>query len=121
MKSRDKIVLSAILQHTKNVIKYSEMCMTFQDFQDNGIVVDACVFNLMQIGELAKQQLSDEAKNSITTLPWRELYGLRNRIVHGYQGIKLNIVWETIKNDIPKVALEIQKALTDTKQKTLGR
>jgi uncharacterized protein with HEPN domain len=46
--------------------------------------VEACVFNLMQIGELAKISLSDEVKDQIVTIPWKQLYGMRNRIVHGY-------------------------------------
>ncbi len=65
------------------------------------MLVDACVFNLMQIGELAKQQLSDEAKEDLQIIPWKQLYGMRNRIVHGYDGVNLNIVWAAIKNDIP--------------------
>lgn len=67
------------------------------------MLVDACVFNLMQIGELAKQQLSEEAKESIKNIPWKQLYGMRNRIVHGYDGVNLNIVWETVKEDIPNL------------------
>ena len=67
------------------------------------MLVEATVFNLMQIGELAKESLSDEAKEQITTIPWNQLYGMRNRIVHGYSGINLNIVWDTISQDIPKL------------------
>ena len=40
--------------------------------------------NLMQIGELAKTSLSDAAKTAIPNIPWKQLYGVRNRIVHGY-------------------------------------
>ena len=69
--------------------------------------VEACVFNLMQIGELAKTALSDEAKNQITTIPWKQLYGMRNRIVHGYSGI----VWDTIHDDLPDLQKEIKKYL----------
>ena len=58
----------------------------------------------MQIGELAKESLGDEAKAQITTIPWNQLYGMRNRIVHGYSGINLNIV---ISQDIPKLREEL--------------
>lgn len=71
------------------------------------MLVEATVFNLMQIGELAKESLSDEAKEQITTIPWNQLYGMRNRIVHGYSGINLNIVWDTISQDIPKLREEL--------------
>ena len=70
--------------------------------------VEATVFNLMQIGELAKISLSDELKNGIDSIPWKQIYGLRNRIVHGYDGIDLTIVWDTVKEDLPILEKEIK-------------
>lgn len=63
----------------------------------------------MQIGELAKQCLSDELKADITSIPWKQLYGMRNRIVHGYDGVDMTIVWATIKNDLPALDKELTK------------
>ena len=54
--------------------------------------VEACVFNLMQIGELAKTDLSDETKNNLSSIPWKQIYGMRNRIVHGYDGVEMTII-----------------------------
>ena len=71
--------------------------------------VEATVFNLMQIGELAKKSLSNELKDQITSIPWNQIYGLRNRIVHGYDGVNMMIVWEVVKNDIPILCDEINK------------
>ena len=71
--------------------------------------VEACVFNLMQIGELSKTALSDEAKAGITTIPWKQLYGMRNRIVHGYSGVDMRIVWDTIHDDLPVLQDEIKQ------------
>ncbi len=75
------------------------------------MLVEATVFNLMQIGELAKTALSDEAKAQIKTIPWTQLYGMRNRIVHGYSGINLSIVWDTISIDIPQLRDELWTAI----------
>ncbi len=77
------------------------------------MLVDATVFNLMQIGEFAKTSLSDEAKGRLTSIPWTQIYGMRNRIVHGYSGIKMNIVWETIKQNIPELQAELQSVLRE--------
>ena len=71
--------------------------------------VEACVFNLMQIGELAKTELSDEMKAEIKTIPWKQIYGMRNRIVHGYDGVDMRIVWDTILYDLPGLEKEIKK------------
>ena len=73
--------------------------------------VEATVFNLMQIGELAKTSLSDETKEQITAIPWRQIYGMRNRIVHGYDGVNMLIVWETVSEDIPQLTRELAKIL----------
>ena len=73
------------------------------------MLVEACVFNLMQIGELAKSSLSDELKAEIVSIPWRQIYGMRNRIVHGYSGVNMKMVWDTIKYDLPLLKSEIEK------------
>ena len=73
--------------------------------------VEATVFNLMQIGELAKTSLSDDTKEQITSIPWRQIYGMRNRIVHGYDGVNMLIVWETVSEDIPQLNRELAKIL----------
>ena len=111
MDSKDLQVLRKIISHINAVILYCESCDTLDDFQNDAMRVEACVFNLMQIGELAKTALSDEAKSSITTIPWKQLYGLRNRIVHGYSGVDMRIVWDTIHDDLPVLKNEIEKYL----------
>lgn len=40
---------------------------------------------------------------SHNTIPWREVYGLRNRIVHDYEGVNLKLVWEIISDDLPEL------------------
>ena len=108
MGSKDQIVFEKILKHIDSIMRYCQGYTNFQDFQQNSMLVEATVFNLMQIGELAKESLSDEAKAKIATIPWNQLYGMRNRIVHGYSGVNLNIVWDTVSQDIPKLKAELE-------------
>lgn len=68
-------------------------------FQANEMVVEACVFNLSQIGEHC-HSITDEYKALHPALPWHEMYGLRNRIVHNYEGVNLKLVWEIISEDL---------------------
>ena len=65
------------------------------------MISEACVFNLLQIGEMCNRDLSDTLKEKYDHVPWRQIYGLRNRIVHGYDDVQLNIIWETIQDDLP--------------------
>ena len=111
MNEKDKQVLQKIYQHLTAVLTYCEACDTLETFQENYMRVEACVFNLMQIGELAKISLSEEAKAEISTIPWKQLYGMRNRIVHGYSGVDMRIVWDTISSDLPQLRQEIEPHL----------
>lgn len=47
----------------------------------------------------------------ILSIPWKQIYGMRNRIVHGYDGIEMKIVWETITIDLPKLQKELKDIL----------
>ena len=109
MDSKDKQVLTKLHEHISSVLKYCEGCETLESFQSDSMLVEACVFNLMQIGELAKSSLSDALKAEIVSIPWRQIYGMRNRIVHGYSGVNMKMVWDTIKYDLPLLKSEIEK------------
>lgn len=60
------------------------------------------LFRTVQISENTKK-LTDEYKQKRINISWNALYGLRNRIVHDYGSVDLNIVFETLKNDIPNL------------------
>lgn len=107
MGENDKQILDKIYKHIQSVLKYCENCHSLNDFQLNKMMVEACVFNLMQIGELAKSSLSDECKKEIKNIPWQQIYGMRNRIAHEYSGIDMNIVRSTIQDDLPMLKDEI--------------
>lgn len=109
MNDKDREILLKIHKHVRKAISYCQNIDTQEGFEANSQCVEACVFNLMQIGELAKQCLSDELKADITSIPWKQLYGMRNRIVHGYDGVDMTIVWATIKNDLPTLDKELTK------------
>lgn len=113
MKAKDKIVLCKIIERIDAIIKYCDGC-DYKKFEENTMLVEACVFNILQIGELSKQALSDEFKEKYSLIPWKQMNGMRNRIVHGYEGVTLNIVWDTISEDLPelrKQLLRIQEEL----------
>ena len=111
MENKDKQVLKKINGHICSVLKYCGQCRTLEEFQTDSMRVEACVFNLMQIGELSKFSLSDELKTEIKSIPWKQLYGMRNRIVHGYSGVDMRIVWDTISDDLPILKKELEKYL----------
>lgn len=66
----------------------------------NEILLDSMLFRMIQISENSKR-LSDEFKELHSDIPWNAVYGFRNRIVHDYGNVDLNIIYETLKHDIP--------------------
>ena len=111
MENKDREILLKIQKHVHHVINYSSKHTTLDSFQNDEMCVEATVFNLMQIGELAKSSLSDDLKKELKSIPWNQIYGLRNRIVHGYDGVNLQIVWDTLNDDLPKLEKEINDVL----------
>lgn len=82
----------------------------YESFQQNTMMVEACVFNLSQIGEHC-HSITDEYKELHPELPWHEMYGLRNRIVHNYEGVNLKLVWEIISADLSELREQILSLL----------
>lgn len=78
-----------------------------EQLSKNDILLDSMLFRMIQISENAKN-LTEDYKNSNSDIPWSAMSGLRNRIVHDYGNVDLNVVFDTLKNDIPEL-LDILK------------
>ena len=87
--------------------------MTEVSFLSNELVQDAVVRNFEIIGEAARNIERYHAAFSVAhaTVPWNDLYTMRNRIAHGYFSIDWGIVWKTIERDLLPLALAITELL----------
>lgn len=92
--------------------KIEQYChgLTYEDFVQDEMLTEACVFNLAQLGETS-HKISDELVMLHPELAWNELYGLRNRLIHDYQGVNLNLVWEIIAEDLPTLKVQLEELL----------
>lgn len=70
--------------------------------------VDAVVRNLEVLGEAARQ-LPDDFTSRHSDVPWHQIAGLRNRIIHDYFGLDLNIIWQIIRHDLPQLKAQLEK------------
>ncbi len=86
--------LEFIIKHTKTI--------DMEELAKNEVLLDSMLFRLIQISENAKR-LSEEYKGSRVDIPWIAIYGLRNRIVHDYGNVDLEVVFSTLKEDIPEL------------------
>lgn len=106
---RNEIILEKMTGYCKKILAYCAEC-DYDGFMSDTRLVEACVFNLSQMGELANRV--DEAySEKHPTLPWHALYGLRNRIVHDYEGVNLQLVWQIITEDLPELLVQLEVLL----------
>lgn len=107
MKEHERIVLKKIKIYAEQAIQFKED-MTFKEFSDDLKTISACVFNLSQIGELVTR-LDSEFLESSSQIPWHKMRGMRNRIIHDYEGIQLNIVWDVLVDFLPELIKKINE------------
>ncbi|MBW4694820.1 MAG: DUF86 domain-containing protein [Lyngbya sp. HA4199-MV5] len=71
---------------------------------------DAMIRRLLIIGEASKR-VSEKTRQALTTIPWSAMNGMRNRLIHEYDEIDLDVVWDTVINSLPTLILELEKVV----------
>ena len=105
-----KPILERTLANINNIESLLETT-TEESFLANLMDFNAICLELIQIGERVNQ-IPESVYEDYPEIPWHELYGLRNRIVHGYDKVKKSIIWATIVQDLPRIKSQIQKILS---------
>lgn len=82
--------------------------LSIEEFAEDRKTINAVVRSFEVIGEAAKN-IPDSIKSKYSNIPWRQMTGMRDKLIHEYFGVDLEIVWETIKQDLPKLKLLIKK------------
>lgn len=108
--SRDREYAVDILAAARLALSYVEN-VTHEAFMDDTMRQDAVVRELLIIGEAAKR-LSDEFKASHPTIPWRQMAGMRDVLVHAYDHVDLEEVWRVVTDDL-KDLVEAVAPLTE--------
>ena len=81
-----------------------------EDLDHDRQLVWALVKAIEIIGEAASK-VSQESQDLLTNIPWRNIVGMRNRLVHAYFDINLDILWKTVVEGLPPIAEEIKQFL----------
>jgi hypothetical protein len=88
-----------ILAAVRAIERYAEG-MTFEEFAADARTIDAVVRNLMTIGE-STRWIPEQIRDARREVPWRTLRGVRNVVAHEYFGVDSEILWETVRTDLP--------------------
>jgi uncharacterized protein with HEPN domain len=107
MSKRDPLVLlEDILLAIQKIGRYTSE-MDYDAFLINELVIDGVARNLEIIGEAARQ-LPEDFRRANSQIAWTQIAGLRNRIVHDYFGLDLQIIWEIIQHDLPGLEKQVR-------------
>ena len=104
---KNDIIVKKAIGYADKILKYCEG-KSYDTFSEDTMLVEACVFNLSQIGELVRH-LDEDFMRKNSHIPWAQMRGLRNRIIHDYEGVNLVLVWDIIQYDIPNLRSELIK------------
>lgn len=104
--NRDSQFLLDMLQSAELVQQYINNCSQ-KNFNNNVLLQDAVIRRLLIIAEAARR-VSEDTKQNLLNISWREINGMRNRLVHEYDDVNLNIVWNVIQKEIPVLIEELK-------------
>mgnify|MGYP001214704715 FL=1 len=74
---------------------------------------DATLRKLEIIGQAVKN-LSEDTRSRRPEIPWRQIAGMRDKVIHDYFGVNLEIVWAVVQKDLPALRLAVEALLTDS-------
>ena len=111
---KDKAYLRHILDAVSDIKRFMEG-LTKEEFFENKEKQYAALRALEIIGEATKN-LSKEMKAKHSEIQWRDIAGMRDKLIHEYFGVNLNLVWETVKKNIPELEKQISEMLRTTSE-----
>ena len=109
IKHEDKVRLRHMLDAALEIQQYVQSSIR-EDLDQDRKLVHSLVRLFEIIGEAASQ-VSEELREDVLEIPWSVIISMRNRLVHAYFSINLDVVWSTSKDDIPMLITELKKLL----------
>lgn len=107
MDNKDSVRAQHIIDSCSAIQKFIENRQR-AELDSNRMLVSAITRELEIIGEAANA-LSEEYKLQYAQIPWGDIIGMRNRLIHAYFNINLDVVWKTVTRDIPSLLNALYK------------
>jgi len=108
------LYLTDILEALESIQSFVEG-MGFEDFKQDNKTSSAVIRKFEVIGEAAKR-VPESIKQKYPSVPWKEMAGMRDKLIHFYFGVNYDLLWQTIENRIPEIKPVISQILGDLKK-----
>lgn len=113
MQRKDEIRLQHIFDEANEVLRFVKG-YSFDDFKNDSKTIHAVLRAIEIIGEAAAK-ISPEYKNLYPQVPWDQIVGMRNHLVHVYFDVDYETVWKTLQDDIPRLIKLVKEILNKQK------
>jgi uncharacterized protein with HEPN domain len=80
---------------------------------DHDVVLAAALERFVEIIGEAAGRMSEERKAAVSGIPWRQITGMRNRLVHGYGAVDRDVLWDVIHDDLPDLIAKLSQELKE--------
>jgi uncharacterized protein with HEPN domain len=113
--SKEQVFLDYLNDMLENIADIREFTadMTRESFSTDKKTVKAVVRSLEVIGEAANK-LPEHVRDGYPGISWMEIIGMRNRLIHEYFGVDLDIVWQTIEEDLEPLEKTVKRIIEET-------
>lgn len=110
MKKKEPIFFLKDIENSLNkIFKYTQG-ISYNEFVENDLVKDAVERNFEIIGEAVKN-LSEDFRNQYPNIPFKQVAGMRDKLIHDYFGVDYEILWKTIQDKLPQFKSEIDELI----------
>ena len=107
--------------YIKDMIQFGEKTLSFTECLDQAtffgdeLTYNATLRMIQLVGEAARH-IPDDVKEAYPGIPWHEIIGTRNHLVHGYEQVDESTIWDIVQNDIPALLPQLRKLLAEQEQ-----
>ena len=107
----DQVILKDMLDYSLEAVEL--LGKSSRKDLSNNRMMQLALTRLMEIIGEAANRLSSATKEKIKDIPWNQIIGMRNRLIHGYDIIDYDLLWYTVNSDLPQLIRSLQKIIKD--------